>query len=142
MPAEYVIMTDLVARLPQKFITQALDDDQDGASDAEVFAAIQKAVRQDIDARLGQRYDPNDYGANPPALVKKAATVFAIELLYMRRGISEENNPQTKEANSLRSKLDRIGKGEEPLTPERKPVNLPGGAITKAAKTVSKRGAK
>lgn len=137
---DYVIMSDLSARLPSKFLIQALDDDRDGVSDAQVFTEIQKAVKDAIDSRLGQSYDPADYGANPPAIVRHAGTIFALEICYQRRGVNEKNNPHTKEAEALRKKLDAIGTGKEPLVPEKKKANPSGGIITEDAKTVSKSG--
>jgi len=138
--ADYVLMTDLSARLPGKFLIQALDDDKDGLADLPVFESIQKTVKEDIDGRIGQRYEPYTFGANPPALLKSAAAIFAMELLYSRRGIDAKNNPMTGQANAMRAKLDDIGNGKQPLIPIAKPTNASGIVVAAAAKTVSRSG--
>ena len=137
---DYVTMTALAAQLPGKFLIQALDDNQDGVADAAVFAEIQRAVREEIDARLGQRYDMAAFGQNLPSIVLLAGRVFATETLYQRRGVSDKQNPAAKQATELRKKLDAIGNGEQPLTPKAKPTNASGGVLVAEAKTVSASG--
>jgi len=138
--ADYVQMSDLAAELPGKFLIQALDDNKDGVADPEVFAAIQKAVKDEIDGKVGQQIDPAQFGANPPALVKSIALVLASEKLYRRRGIDDKNNPYSKRAKDERAKLDAISTGDQVLTPKAKKTNASGAALVADAKTVSKSG--
>lgn len=52
---------------------------------------------------------------NPPATVKAAAAIFAVEILYQRRLTPQEKNPFSAQANIWRERLQKIGAGELPL---------------------------
>lgn len=110
----YVALSDLDGKIPPPFIVQALDDDADGVVDAGLWDLIASQAGQAVDARLGQRYEVPF--TEPPAVVKEAALVFAAEALYARR-VGPDANPWMAMGNAMRSKLDRIGRGEEPLAP-------------------------
>ena len=138
--SDYIIMSDLAAELPGKFLIQALDDNQDGLADTDVFASIQNAVKEEIDGKLEQKYDVAQFGTNPPALVRSIARTLACETLYRRRGIDEKNNPYTDRAKAARAKLNAIAKGDELLFPQAKQANESGTVIAEDAKTVSKSG--
>lgn len=138
--ADYFIMADLSAELPGKFLIQALDDNKDGAEDTSVFAAIQASVKNEIDGKVGQKYDVAQFGVNPPALVKSIALVLACETLYRRRGVSDKDNPYGKRATDARAKLEAIATGKQLLYPQAKATNASGTVITTDAKTVSKSG--
>ena len=75
-----------------------------------------------------------------PDVLKAAAKAIALCLLYKRRGIGDQVNPWTKEAAFWREKLDRIGKGEEPLSVANAPAAPPALLITEPAKTYSEAG--
>jgi phage gp36-like protein len=115
--AQYVQMSDVNGRIPAPFLLEALDDNQDGVVDVEVWQAIQADVQAAIDGKLGQRY-PVPFLAPLPAIVSDAARLFACELLYKRRGSADKVNPWFEEADKMRAKLDLIGAGKQPLTPE------------------------
>jgi phage gp36-like protein len=112
----YLAEADLIPHLPPQFLLQALDDDGDGSADDGLLDAILTASSDEVDAILGARF------ATPfspvPALVKTSARIFALETLYRRRGFSGDNNPWEVPAKDLRARLNRIGQGKEPLTPD------------------------
>ena len=111
----YVALTDLHGKIPPAFLTQALDDDGDGAADAGLWELIASQAGDAIDGVLGQRYaTPFDPA---PAIVRTAALIFAAEAVYARRGVSPEQNPWKAQADATRAKLAAIGTGAEPLVP-------------------------
>lgn len=112
----YVALSDLNGKIPPQFIVQALDDDADGAIDTGIWDLIASQAGQAVDARLGQRYEV-PFADPAPAIVKEAALIFAAEAVYARR-VGPEQNPWMGMGNAMRSKLDKIGAGEVPLTPE------------------------
>ncbi|WP_414664900.1 phage protein Gp36 family protein [Horticoccus sp. 23ND18S-11] len=138
MPA-YIIMATLVAEVPPQFITQALDDDGDGAADPGLFDQIVSNAQTEIDGILGQRFTVPFQ--NPiPAIVVDAATKFVAEKLYSRRGVDGDKNPWTKKATEIRALLKAIAKGDAPLTPTTARERPSASAITEPARTTSARG--
>jgi len=109
----YVTQAQVETNIPPDYLRQACDDDGDGVADAGVLAAILEQASKDADAPLAAQYDTPF--AVVPALVAKAARVFACELVYARRGAHGDANPWTKQADALRTQLERIGQGKEPL---------------------------
>jgi phage gp36-like protein len=110
----YVELSDLEAVIPSGFLTEALDDDNDGVIDA--WTAVQAAACRAVDAILGKRFavpftDP------APATVREAAFLFAAEACYTRRGVEFDKNPFGKSAAAARSDLRAIARGDEPLAP-------------------------
>jgi phage gp36-like protein len=114
--ALYVTLADMNARLPGPFLTQALDDDNDGASDSAVWEAIATAVSQEIDGILSLRFTVPFTGDVPP-FVLYAAQILASAALYARRGVEEKLNPWAAEARDVRAKLKEIAAGQAPLGP-------------------------
>lgn len=115
--ADYVLIGDLDADLPPKFLTQALDDDNDGIADAGLWDKVLKSVSGEIDGILGQKFKVPF--SNPlPAIVVHAARQLALAKLYQRRGIDDKANPFANAAEDIRKKLKLIAAGKEPLTPE------------------------
>jgi len=133
----YIIRATLAAEFPPQFITQALDDDGDGAEDTGVWDQIVTNAQTEIDGILGQRYAVPF--ANPiPAIVVDACTKFVAEKLYLRRGFEGDKNPWAKRASEARTALKDIGTGKTPFTPgldRKKPSAV---AITEPAKTSSR----
>jgi phage gp36-like protein len=130
----YVEPTDLVGIIPSTHLTEALDDDQDGAADPGVFDAVAETVSRDIDARLGQRYTtPFKYPY--PSVVIYAARLLALEALYARRGLKDDKNPYGKQADGQRAKLDAIGAGTQPLQPGQQRAEPSATAIATRAQT-------
>ncbi len=56
-----------------------------------------------------------------PYVARAACRVFVLEKLWQRRGMGEKN-PWSAQAEMWRTKLDRIGRGEEPLQASAQPV--------------------
>lgn len=135
----YIVQSDLHALVPPAFVVEALDDDRDGLADAGVWAAVEAEAAGQVDSRLGGRYAV-PFGAPLPAIVTEAAKLFAAEALYQRRGQSGENNPFTGRANAMRKRLEAIGAGEAPLTPEAGRKRPPVSVITAPAKTLPAHG--
>lgn len=129
----YVELTDLQAVIPSQFLTEALDDDNDGVIDA--WTAVQSAACRAVDAILGTRFSVPF--ADPPAIVREAAFQFAAEACYTRRGVEFDKNPFGKSASTIRSDLRAIAKGEAPLDPtiERQKPSV--SIITSPARTAS-----
>ena len=132
---EYVQMSDVSARVPSPFLTQALDDNSDGVADNGVWCAIQKSVATAIDGILGTRFTTPFQ--NPlPAVVQNSAILFACEALYLRRGLKD--NPYTAQADAQRSLLAQIAKGTAPLAPTIQRAQPSASAQTAPADTKSK----
>lgn len=112
----YITQDDLKGLIPAEFLRQALDDDSDGEADSGIWEALESGVEAEIDGKLGQKYAV-PFASPIPSVVKAAAMALALWSLYQRRGMSGENNPWETQAKEVRAKLDRIGNGDEPLTP-------------------------
>lgn len=132
----YILQSEIESDLPPQFLLEALDDDNDGNEDAGLWDKIEASAAEAIDGVLGQRFTV-PFSAPLPAIVKTAARVFILEKLYARRGTKTEDNPWTSQANKLRTKLDRIADGEEPLTPGAVKTNDSVTVMKEAAKTTS-----
>lgn len=132
----YVELADLEAALPLDFLTQALDDNQDGTIDA--WTSVQSAACRAVNALLGTRYTVL-FTSPYPAIVTEAAFLFAAEACYTRRGVEPKNNPFFARANSIRDQLLEIGKGEAPLDPNIQRSKPSASIITSPARTHSDR---
>lgn len=130
----YVEFPAMRARIPPEFLTQALDDDGDGEIDA--WEAVAADACSEIDGVLGARYTV-PFPAPYPALVVRAARVFAAELCYLRRGVME--HPYAKLAEQLREELAEVAAGERPLGPENERAQPSGSVIAEPARTYSSR---
>lgn len=97
---------------PEQF-RQMLDDNLDGVEDAGLFDSLASDASQQVDAYLSAQYAVPF--ASPPVFVRQCAKIFLAEMLYARRGISRDANPWTKQADTLRSRLERIARGEDVL---------------------------
>lgn len=130
----YVELSDLQAEIPLAFLTEALDDNEDGTIDA--WTAVAAASSRAVDAHLGMRYSV-PFAEPYPAIVREAAFLFAAEACYTRRGVEPDKNPFYKRANDLRTQLRQIGRGEAPLTPDTSRKQPSVSAITAPARTHS-----
>ena len=133
----YVQLSDLVGRIPNDYLTQALDDDNDGVADAwdSVAASASGAVNGFLSTRFAV-----PFRVNIPQVVIEAAIIFACELCYKRRSVANEQNPFYEDAKAMRVKLANIALGKEPLQPGAVPVNKSGGAVLERAPTFSNAG--
>jgi hypothetical protein len=134
----YVELTDLHGLIAPQYLTEALDDNQDAVVDMGLWEKIAAQVGESIDGLLGQRL-PVPFTYPYPPLVTTAARVFAVEMLYARRGQAEKC-PVKDEAERLRKKLAAIGSGDEALTPDLQSKVAPAVIISEDAKTTSKKG--
>lgn len=130
----YLTQADIASELPPEFQLEALDDDGDGVADPGLWDKVEASAAERIDGILGQRFSV-PFTAPVPAIVRSAARVFVLELLYFRRGI--DPNPWAKRAGDIEQKLNRIADGDEPLTPGIQRQNQAVTAITECAKTTS-----
>lgn len=131
----YLLQSDIEADIPAPFLTEALDDDNDGVADEGMWDAVAASVSTEIDGILGQRF-PVPF-ATVPAVVKAAAQILALEKLYNRRGITGEKNPWTKQAEAARTKLNAIADGDQPLQPGAKRPASAVVAVTEPSKASS-----
>ncbi len=130
---DYVTMAQMNGLIPTTFLVQSLDDDQDGAADSAAWTDVLAQVHRQIDGALSVRFAVPF--ANPlPPVVAEAAPIFAAELLYKRRSVTDEHNPWISQANKLRAKLEQIAKGELPLLPTVARVNASVSAVTAPSK--------
>lgn len=135
----YTTIAAVIGLLPLKYITQALDDDKDGAIDPAVETAVLASVDKTINGYLGTRFTV-PFPAPFPDLVSAAAEIFLIEQIHIRRGAASDKAGWAAQASDMRKKLTRIGSGQEPLTPEIKRARPSGSAIVERSKTFSSRG--
>ncbi len=112
----YVEQSDIEGRLPAAHLVEALDDDADGSADDGVWDKVAADASEAVDGYLSQRFEVPF--ADPPELVKLAAKLFALEIIYQRRGVPEDKNPFAAEAGRMRMKLERIAREQEPLISE------------------------
>lgn len=130
----YTTQSALASRVPPTFIVQALDDNGDGEADEGLWDLVSSGVDAQINGRLEGRYAVPL--AEPfPAVVTEAALVLAAEALYLRRGLSGDQNPWSKQANDIRARLERIGAGKEALKNEIAPARSGGSVIGETSRT-------
>jgi len=129
----YVEKADLKGLIPDEYLDEALDDDQSGLPDNGSWAGVAAAVADEIDGRLAARY------ATPvtpvPALIRAAAKVFALAILYRRRGSDDKTNPWAEQEKTWKDRLDKIGSGDEPLTHDAAAAVPSGSVISESSKT-------
>lgn len=138
MPA-YLLIAAVSAVIPPQFLTQALDDDGDGAADAGLFSQIVANAQTKIDGILGQRFTvPFE---NPiPAIVADACLNLVGDALYTRRSVPADKNPFAAAAKASLATLQKIAAGEIPLTPGLARAQPSAVLIAEPAKTTSRSG--
>lgn len=135
----YVLQSDLEGRVPKDVIVEALDDDRDGSADPGVWDKIADDVAKAINGRLEGRFSVPL--ADPlPYVCREGAVILACEALYLRRGRAGESNPWSKQADAFRARLEKIGRGDEPLQYNEAPAAQGGAAIVEDSKTYSESG--
>lgn len=136
---DYVLLSDLSAKIPPQFITQALDDDNDGVADPGIWNVIKKDVHTEIDGALGARYRVPFRNPVPP-FVLRVAVVLACAAIYERRGVSEKENPFAEQRKTLRKEMKEIAEGKAPLDPSEQRVQPSVSVVTEPAATTSSSG--
>jgi phage gp36-like protein len=109
----YVTKEHILAHVPLPELIDALDDGSSGELNEELLAKIIEDASEEADALVCSRYVTPF--AEAPASIRRAAHAFAVELIYSRRRVPEEQNPFKKEANSWREHLRLVGRGERQL---------------------------
>lgn len=110
----YVTLIALKALISEPDLTKALDDDADGVIDA--FDTVQAQADGAVDALLSLRYEV-PFIVDAPQICLQAAKIFAAELCFKRRNVSDELNPWFNTAEQMRKMLAKIASGELPLAP-------------------------
>lgn len=123
----YITRADLLNEIPEEKLAQALDDDGDHLEDAGRADAICLAASEQVDGYLTGQYTV------AAATIKRAALVFAMEVVYRRRAKFGDANPFTDEAIATRKKLESVQRGEVPGTG---PASTPGAVVSETARTV------
>ena len=100
---------ELAGYMPPQRIVEALDDDGDGRADDAAWAA----VRQGAEDRLATIFGPGGVPAEAAGLAEYARKLFALVLLYNRRGLAGEDNPYETEAQRAEARLRALASGEE-----------------------------
>ena len=113
----YCTESDLAGLIPPDFLLQALDDNGDGIEDTGLFNKIEQLAEDAIDSYIGLRYSLPLMPPYPDVVVN-AARVFTAELLYKRRGVTDDKNPWSAQAGQTRTLLKAISLGQSPLSPE------------------------
>lgn len=100
--------SDLEGELPRQTIVQALDDNGDGEPDASAWAGVLESVSRRI---------RDCFGGDPPDRAKGACTyaerLFALEIIFRRRGFDSDRNPFAAQAKDAEARLRRIASGED-----------------------------
>jgi phage gp36-like protein len=130
---------DLKGLIPLDFVVQALDDDGDGEADSGLFDSILEDTEREINGFCAQRY-ATPFSDPVPDLILDAAKILVGLRLYIRRGRSGDANPLTAEAKRIRTKLQAVADGTEPLEADRKPANAQAVAITEDSRIFSSEG--
>jgi phage gp36-like protein len=110
----YIEQSDVAGLIPADFLTEALDDNGDGAADSGIWDSALAAAQNEVDGRLGGLYTV-PFSGTIPAVVKAATQTLSLWLIYKRRGVADAANPWAELAMKWLDKLDKIGSGKEPL---------------------------
>jgi hypothetical protein len=102
-----VNQAELLGDMPQALLTEALDDNRDGAADDDAWAAVQVAAEERIRSAFG-----GDAPAKHAIAAAHARKVFLLEILYNRRGFTGDANPHTAAANRVEKRLEALAAGE------------------------------
>jgi phage gp36-like protein len=129
----YILQSDLDGKIPAQLLLQALDDNGDGLADDGVWDKIVLDVESAINSRLEGNY-AIPLAAPIPAIISEAAKILAAEAVYLRRGLTGDQNPWVKQADAMRKRLEDIGSGKLPLTPATNPQGPTGVVITETSR--------
>lgn len=113
----YATLNDLLAKLPLQHLTDALDDDGDGAVDDAVVTLVLDQASREVDSYLEARYDTPLVAADftndtLPGIVTSAAIYFALRSVFTRRGLSLEQFPFNAELKNAVQTLEKIRDGK------------------------------
>ncbi|MGC3991692.1 MAG: DUF1320 family protein [Chthoniobacteraceae bacterium] len=133
----YLTIDDLRGKIPDPFLTEALDDNADGVIEAADLVIAQASMA--VEALLAGRYQfPLPEGEAVPQIVTYGALILACEACYNRRGFKGDANPYAVEAAALRDQLRAIGEGRIPLAPTIQRAEPSGSLIGERSRVVSR----
>lgn len=123
----YVSLTDLEAKLPAVHLVDAFDDNNDGIADRGVVDKACEQASEEVDAYLVGRYTcPID---EPNALVRRAALLFALSIVYERRG-AEIPGPLASDLKAVQATLGKIQDNELSLDAAAESASGSGAVVT------------
>lgn len=123
----YITRAMVEAVIPASVLSKLLDDNGDGQEDSGLFDTLVSNSSAQVDGFLSTRYlvpisDP------APEIVQQSTLMLLCESLYQRNGVGVQVNPWTTQATQYRSQLQKIGRGEIPLSPNNSPATVLKGA--------------
>ena len=89
----YVALSDLSGLIPDKYLTDALDDNGDGTTAA--WDAVAAAASAAVEGILSTRFATPFLDPAPP-IVTEATKIFAAEMIYRRRSVANEQRKRRK----------------------------------------------
>ena len=105
----YVELTDLTGEIPPQFLTQGLDDNNDGIIDA--WTVVQAHSFSDVDDILESRFAVQITLSPLPGIIKRAAIAFACYRIYRRRSTPDKDNPFFGTMGAFQKTLRAIADG-------------------------------
>lgn len=106
----YATESEILAVLPQQHLTDVLDDDGTGEASPGLLDQILMNADLEVDGFIESSV-VLPLASPPPKSIRRAALVFALEMLHQRRQIPDAQNPWKAEADRWRSFLMKVGAG-------------------------------
>jgi phage gp36-like protein len=125
----YTTQTKIETLIAPPELTDALDDNRDGAADDGLLDTLIATASNAVDAFLSGLYSV-PFADPVPAVVQEAALIFTCEMIWARRLNADQKNPFAARANYWRDRLQKIGNDELPLAASLDRPNTPGAVIT------------
>lgn len=101
-------LQDLEGEMTLQDITDALDDNKDGAADDPAWEKVQASAAERV---------ANAFGGDTPTAYTQAAAyalkVFVLEILYRRRGFTDKSNPFSSQALAAEKRLVNLSTGTD-----------------------------
>lgn len=110
----YTTFTKLKARVPDGWVTDALDDDASGT--AEKFDSVLEEAEEEVNGVIGLRYAVPL--STPTPFISSVTTLICSEIVYARR-LMQEHFPYKDALAVARRQLRDIGAGTLPLSPDK-----------------------
>lgn len=121
---DWITEEEFKGQLPARFVTAALDDDNDGSADSGVLSAIVTDAENWIDGYLEAAGIEKPVTASLHPRLKHSALKYALYTLYDRRGMSEQAERIYKEWIGPAMKwLEALSTRKENLTPAQGAAN-------------------
>ena len=108
----YIQQQDLANYIDSVNLIAMTDDWSTGAVNTTVLNNILQASSDAADALVSSIYSVPFVNVPIPIKVKKAAEIFAVEMLYQRRLTPSEKNPMKTEADYWRDTLLKVNLGQ------------------------------